>query len=54
MAEQGKPNDLVSLQELGVSNVYEIGALVSILERKGILTQQEVVEEVLRLRKKLA
>lgn len=54
MADQIKPENLASLQELGVSNAYEIAALVTVLERKGILTQQEVVEEVLRLRKKMA
>jgi hypothetical protein len=28
MAEQGKPSDLVTLQELALSNTYEIAALV--------------------------
>ena len=52
MAEQGKPDDLVTLQELAVSNAYEIAALVAVLERKGILTQQEVLEEIKRLKTK--
>jgi hypothetical protein len=28
MAEQGKPSDLVTLQELALSNTYEIAALL--------------------------
>jgi hypothetical protein len=39
MAQQGKADELVTLQELAVSNAYEIAALVAVLERKGILTQ---------------
>ena len=52
MVEQDKPNELVTLQELAVSNAYEIAALMAVLERKGILTQQEVVEEIARLKQK--
>ena len=52
MAQHGKPDDLIILQDLAVSNAYEIAALVAVLERKGILTQQEVLEEVKRLKTK--
>ena len=52
MAQQGKPNELVTPQELAVSNAYEIAALVAVLERKGILTQQEVLDEITRLKAK--
>ena len=50
MAQQGKPDELITLQELAVSNAYEIAALVAVLERKGILTQQEVLGEIARLK----
>ncbi len=50
MTEQGKPNDLVTLQELTVSNAYEISAVVAILVRKGILTHAEVLDEIARQR----
>ena len=53
MAQQGKPDELVTLQELAVSNTYEISALVAVLERKGILTQQEVLEEIARLKQRM-
>ena len=37
------PNDLVTLEELALSNMWETSALVELLERKGILTKQEVL-----------
>ena len=52
MAEHGKPDDLTILQELAVSNTYKIAALVAVLERKGLLTQAEVLEEITRLKMK--
>jgi len=52
VAQRGQSEELVTLQELAVSNAYEIAALVAVLERKGILTQTEVLEETTRLREK--
>jgi len=46
VAEHGKPGDLTILQELAVSNAYKIAAVVAVLERKGLLTQAEVLEEI--------
>ena len=50
MAQPGDPSELVTLQELAVSNAYEIAALVAVLERKGILTHREVLDEIQRPR----
>jgi len=52
VAQEGKPDDLITFQELAVSNSYEIAALVALLERKGLITQAEVLEEIARLRAK--
>ena len=52
MAQQGKPDDLITLQELAVSNADEIAALVAVLERKGILPQ-EVVDGIARLKQNI-
>ncbi len=53
MAQQEENrSELVTLQELAVSSAYEIAALVAVLERKGILTQQEVLDEIARLKKR--
>lgn len=49
-AQQGRSSDLVTLLELTVSNAYEIAALVGVLERKGILTQSEVLDDINRLK----
>ncbi len=51
MAQQGKSDELVTLHELAVSNAYEIAGLVAVLERKGILTQQETLDEIARQKK---
>lgn len=50
MAQQGNTDELVTLQELAVSSAYEIAALVAVLERKGLLTQQEVLEEIAKMK----
>ena len=50
MAEQINAGLLTS-QEQAVCNTYEIAALVAVLERKGILTQQEVLDEIGRAKK---
>ena len=52
MAQQERPDDLDTLQELAVSSAYEIAAVVAVLERKGILTRVEVLDEIKRLRDK--
>lgn len=51
MAEKIEPKETLTLKELAISNSFEIAALVSALERKGLLTREEVVEEIKRMRK---
>ncbi len=48
MTAQGKREELVSRQDLGVSNAAAIPALLGVLARTG-RPQPEVVEEVCRL-----
>ncbi len=52
MAEPLDPNDLVTLDELALSNMWETAALVELLERKGILTKQEVLDMIQELRQR--
>jgi len=47
------PNDIVSNQELLVSNMLEIQALIRILERKGITDKDEILNEVKILKAEL-
>ena len=44
----------VTLEELAISNSYEIAALVNVLVRKGILTREEVLQELRLLRQQVA
>lgn len=46
MAEKLDPNETVSMKELTLSNMYVQEALVNLLVRKGILTKEEVLEEL--------
>jgi len=39
MAEQLDPNEIVTLEELAISNMWETAALVEVLEKKGLLTK---------------
>jgi hypothetical protein len=50
MAERLDQDQTVTLEELAISNSFEIAALVNVLERKGILTSQEVLAEIKMLR----
>jgi hypothetical protein len=44
--------EVVSFGELLMSNVYTQEALVNLLEKKGIITKAELLEEIKRLREK--
>jgi hypothetical protein len=48
MAEQVPREQMVSIEELAVSCAFEIAAIIAVLERKGILTQTEVLHEIAR------
>ncbi len=46
MAEPRDPKDLVTIEDLAISNMPEITALVEVLERKELLTQQEIYDMI--------
>ena len=50
MAERLDQNQTVTVEELAISNSFEIAALVNVLERKGIVTSHEVLAEIKSLR----
>lgn len=50
MAEKLDQKEIVSFEELLMSNVIEQEALVNLLEKKGIITKAELLEEITRLR----
>ncbi len=53
MAEQLPQEQNVTLEELVISHSYEMIALMTVLEKKGILTRAEVLEEIKRLHKEV-
>lgn len=52
LAIKGNPREIVTLEELAISNSFEIAALIEVLEEKGLLTKAEVLEMVKRLKTK--
>lgn len=49
MSNQPPKDESISLEQLVVSHSYEMLALVTILEKKGILTRQEIIEVIKEL-----
>ena len=46
MAKKLDPKELVTFREALVSEIIASEALVNLLERKGIITKQELMEEI--------
>jgi len=46
-------NQVISNQELSVSNMLEIQVLIRILQKKGITTEDEILEEVKKIKVEL-
>ncbi len=44
--------DQVTLDDLAISNMWETSALVEVLERRGILTKQDVLDMIQALRQR--
>ena len=51
MAREDKNAGVVTLEELAVSTAFEVAALIALLERKGILTHAEVLNEIAQQKK---
>ena len=49
MVEQLDPNEFAGYKEALVSQVFTLDALIILLERKGLITKEEVVEEIKKL-----
>ena len=52
MAEQLDPKELVTIEELAISSMWEVAALVEVLERKGVLTGEELYDAIIELRQR--
>jgi len=51
MGEKLDPKEVVTFEELLMSNMYTQEALINILVKKGIITKEEVLEEIKRLKR---
>lgn len=52
MAQKLDIKEMVTLEELILSNMYTQEALINVLIKKGIVTNDEIIEEIKRLRVK--
>jgi hypothetical protein len=50
MAEKLDLKEMVTLEELILSNVYTQEALITLLVKKGLITNEELIEEIKRLK----
>ena len=46
MQEDPKERETATLEELTMSTMYEVEAVINVLERKGLLTKDEVLAEI--------
>ena len=49
MAKKLNPKELVSSEELLMSEVIQSEALINLLDRKGVISKQELLEEMKRV-----
>lgn len=49
MSNQNAKDESISLEQLVISHSYEMLALVTVLEKKGILNRQEIIEVIKEL-----
>jgi hypothetical protein len=52
MAEKIDPEEMVTFEELLMSNTITQEALINLLDQKGLIKKQELLEEIKRLKKK--
>lgn len=52
MAEKLESKETVTFEEILLSNTIEQEALINLLEKKGIITKKELLDEIKRLNKK--
>ncbi len=49
MNDNERDDEELELEDIVISNSYGIGALINILERKGLITKDELLDEIERL-----
>ena len=51
MSKPLKSEEIVSIEELTISNMYEIEALIEVLVRKGLIAKEEILQEIKRMKR---
>jgi len=46
MSEQPSKEESISLEQLVISHSYEMLALITVLEKKGVLSRHEIIEVI--------
>ena len=54
MTDKLDPKELVSFKELLMSEVIQSEALINLLDKKGIISKQELLEEMKRIKVRMA
>ena len=52
MAKSLDPKEVVIIEELVTSNMFKIEALIEVLAEKGIVNKKEILEVILKMKKK--
>ena len=46
------PKEIVTLEELTLSNMWEVAALIEVLKKKGVMKKQDILDAIRELRQK--
>ena len=46
MPKDSKERETVTIEQIALTNMYQFEALMNVLERKGMVTSQEVMDEL--------
>ena len=52
MASPLDPKEIVTLEELAISNMWEVAALIEVLEKKGVMKKRDILHAIRELRQK--
>jgi hypothetical protein len=50
MTQQPSKEDMLTIEELVVSHSYEMLGLITVLEKKGILSRAEIIDEIQKMK----
>jgi hypothetical protein len=51
MAEKLDSSQTVTIEELALSNAFQLEALINVLEKKGVLNKEEILDELKQVKK---